>query len=221
VILGFLALRRPILVDFEAEKGGKMPRRIIKHHKETEKMSIKTTLATIKELGIKARWDAEWQEYQLECPVYGKGSTYHTDDQGDAIGTARLMAERHNTKPTEPTEPTPAEPVAQEAQEPEADSVAEAPKRRRYEWTIFRDCLDKRRVSIVGPSSAQMTQAQIKRHPEAKRFRLLDGDGTVCFYGAIVDPVRGGEFQSLDDYGTPAHGCTDIQYWTDGAWQTL
>jgi hypothetical protein len=54
-------------------------------------MTIKTTLAKLKVLGLKARWSSEWQEYRVTLHGLSKDReeaiAYYTDDPFDAVLT--------------------------------------------------------------------------------------------------------------------------------------
>ena len=49
-------------------------------------------------------------------------------------------------------------------------------------------------------------------------FRMLDDDGEVYYTGYSDD---NSSFKPLDDFGTPNAGCTEIQYFENGKWETL
>jgi hypothetical protein len=54
-------------------------------------MTIKTTLAKLKVLGLKARWSSEWQEYRVTLHGLSKDReeaiAYYTSDPFDAVMT--------------------------------------------------------------------------------------------------------------------------------------
>ena len=50
------------------------------------------------------------------------------------------------------------------------------------------------------------------------RFRMLDDDGMMYYKGYSDDSSS---FEPLDDFGMPNAGCTDIQYWENGKWESL
>lgn len=86
-------------------------------------------------------------------------------------------------------------------------------------WTITKDNIDGDAVGVVGPSTATLSIDEIKA--TGQRFRLLDDDGEIYYYGrAVLDDDDDG-FEPLDDFGTPNAGCTSIQYFEREAWQTL
>jgi len=57
--------------------------------------------------------------------------------------------------------------------------------------------------------------------PFAHKFRMLDDDGIVYYVGYCEDGDSEEAFNPLDDYGMPNDGCTEIQYWENGKWETL
>lgn len=58
-------------------------------------MTIKKTLAKLKELGCKARWSSEWQEYRVTLPNLSasreEAIAYYTSDPFDAVLTGAEM----------------------------------------------------------------------------------------------------------------------------------
>lgn len=77
---------------------------------------------------------------------------------------------------------------------------------------------------LTGPSTA--TEADVKRLQagEGTRFRMLDDDGEIYYYGRqleeseCTDAYENGfwgaesEFAPLDNFGRPNAGCTEIQF---------
>jgi hypothetical protein len=77
---------------------------------------------------------------------------------------------------------------------------------------------------LTGPRTA--TEADIKRLQagEGTRFRLLDDDGEIYYYGRqletsdCTEEYENGmwgaesEFAPLDNFGRPNAGCTELQY---------
>lgn len=53
------------------------------------------------------------------------------------------------------------------------------------------------------------------------KFRLLDDDGQVYYEGYSNDKDSEKAFMPLDNFGMPNAGCTEIQYWENGKWETL
>lgn len=49
-------------------------------------------------------------------------------------------------------------------------------------------------------------------------FRMLDDDDEVYYYGRCSS---NDSFSPLDDFGAPNAGCTTIQYFRSGKWETL
>ena len=91
-------------------------------------------------------------------------------------------------------------------------------------FTITKDKLAdgdmiKSMVGIVGPSGCELKSEEIKNHPEAKEFRLLDDDGVIYYYGKYVGPDDESLFEPLDCFGMPSAGCTVIQYKLNNRWE--
>lgn len=95
------------------------------------------------------------------------------------------------------------------------------------QWTITKDHIadpdapagtNLNAVGIVGPSSATLPADQIAAHPAAVSFRMYDDDGELYYEGALVgdDP-----FAPLDGFGMPNAGCTRIDRFENGRWETV
>jgi hypothetical protein len=78
-------------------------------------------------------------------------------------------------------------------------------------WKITRDVLDNKDINI-GNMHDQV--------PMPHKFRLLDDDGTVYFDGWSNDNESLMAFDPLD-WAMADSGCTEIQYFNDGKWETL
>lgn len=92
----------------------------------------------------------------------------------------------------------------------------------RYEWTITVDHLDLGIARTSGPWGVTRTPMEIAADPAGHRFRLRDDDGEVYAEGVFVgNPKSEDGFAPLDDYGVPALGATEIQYFEHGGWATL
>ena len=87
-----------------------------------------------------------------------------------------------------------------------------------YAWVITRDVLENRPVTILGPRISSYwidgetkadTARRLRGEEGRQRFQLLDCDGEVYYEGYLVG---GDGMEPLDDYGTPAAGCTDIRF---------
>lgn len=77
---------------------------------------------------------------------------------------------------------------------------------------------------LTGPRTA--TDADVKRLKagEGKRFRMLDDDGEIYYYGRQLEESEcteeyengyfgaESEFAPLDNFGRPNAGCTEIQF---------
>jgi hypothetical protein len=53
------------------------------------------------------------------------------------------------------------------------------------------------------------------------KFRMLDDDNEVYFEGYCTDNSSEYAFSPLDEFGMPCYGCTDIQYFENGRWESL
>ena len=84
-------------------------------------------------------------------------------------------------------------------------------------WTITNDLVDDGKK--VGNASCNFDEAKsaLLNH----RFRLLDDDGEVYYEGLSDDRDSQRAFAPLDDFGQGYAGCTEIHYFTDGAWRLL
>lgn len=76
-----------------------------------------------------------------------------------------------------------------------------------YAWMIYKDHLEGREVSVVGPSSTTMTAAEIRKKGDF--FTLHDDDDVKYFSGYLYGEDATGD-EPLDDYGQ-AFGCTNIK----------
>jgi hypothetical protein len=92
-----------------------------------------------------------------------------------------------------------------------------------YVWVITQDNLDMGLKGIRGPAACDLNEDEIRRHPKAEKFRLLDDDGEIYVYGYFVDLTGDADgFEPLDDYGKGGLGATEIQYRnTEGEYKTL
>lgn len=91
----------------------------------------------------------------------------------------------------------------------------------RYAWIITQDLINPNAKPVSGPSDCAWTPNQIASHTDARDFRMLDDDDNVCCIGILVDPDDEYYLGPLDDWGKPSLGCTAIQYWIQGEWQTI
>lgn len=92
-----------------------------------------------------------------------------------------------------------------------------------YVWGITQDNLDMGLKGLRGPSECHLSLDEIRKHPKAEKFRLLDDDGEIYVYGYFVDLTGEADgFEPLDDYGTGGLGATEIQYRNEeGEYKTL
>lgn len=72
---------------------------------------------------------------------------------------------------------------------------------------------------LTGPRNASESDVARLKAGEGVRFRMLDDDGEIYYYGlwleeSDADDGYGGEpeFSPLDCFGAPNAGCTEIQY---------
>jgi hypothetical protein len=88
-----------------------------------------------------------------------------------------------------------------------------------WHWKITHDYLSEQypehgnAAGVEGPRGCDVNM------PMPYRFRLLDDDGVLCLEG-VASRV---EFDPLDDYGMPAFGCTEIQFFnpSNNEWEVL
>lgn len=90
-------------------------------------------------------------------------------------------------------------------------------------WYITKDKLHEECGGIDSIDQAGQWNGKEETLEEAKQkckyaFRLLDDDGEVYFHGRSSN---NSSFAPLDQFGMPGYGCTEIQYYEDGKWQTL
>lgn len=101
-----------------------------------------------------------------------------------------------------------------------------------YGWVIIKDNIsailesDGSYVGVCGPRECPLEAEELKKHPAKEKFRLLDGDGDVHYYGywvPINPDVADAEemFGPLDDFGALNSGCTSIEYRENGIYKPL
>ena len=92
-------------------------------------------------------------------------------------------------------------------------------------WLITRDYTAdeySNAKGVCGPSTTHYTPGDIKHHPDAREFRLLDDDGNLMARGLYVGDDGEDIFSPLDDYAEAMWGCTQIQYKNKhGEWETI
>lgn len=90
-------------------------------------------------------------------------------------------------------------------------------------WIITKDKLAETEADsakgLTGPRSASDNDVARLKAGEGIRFRMLDDDREVYYYGRFLeeddcsaDYYAEEEFAPLDNFGTPNAGCTIIQY---------
>ena len=92
-------------------------------------------------------------------------------------------------------------------------------------WLITRDYTAdeySNAKGVYGPSTTTYTADEIRHHPDARTFRLLDDDGNLMAKGLYVGDDSEDLFAPLDDYGEAMWGCTEIQYKNKrGEWEAI
>jgi hypothetical protein len=84
-----------------------------------------------------------------------------------------------------------------------------------YNWTITRDYIENgAETGLTGPRNKSRHTAN------ETAFKMYDDDGALYYAGKIWGDFDGSE--PLDDFGTPAAGCTEIKLRdSDGVFRTL
>jgi hypothetical protein len=108
----------------------------------------------------------------------------------------------------------------------------------RAQWVITKDMIDDVPGYAAGTRSAGSTLPKLKGEGKTseeiaklaraegmtQRFRLLDDDGTPYYEGLMMPFEMFGDedavFSPLDDFGRGNAGCTELQYWANGTWET-
>lgn len=101
-----------------------------------------------------------------------------------------------------------------------------------YAWVITKDKIaepgepegtNANAVGVVGPCQAKYDAEFIKKN--GKKFRMLDDDGNIYYYGFIYhEPDSDSEdegFEPLSDFGTPNAGAVHIEYKENEEWKPL
>ena len=84
---------------------------------------------------------------------------------------------------------------------------------------LFEDGVEGEKSSVGVCSRDHLGEG--KNPSEIHKFRMLNGDGEVYYYGYSSDNNTEDAFAPLDDFGGPNDGCTEIQYYENGKWETL
>ena len=91
-------------------------------------------------------------------------------------------------------------------------------------WIITKDKIESDALGTTGPGIASDNDVKRLKAGEGVRFRMLDDDGEIYYYGRqlaesdCTEDYEGGfygaesEFAPLDNFGRPNAGCTDIQF---------
>ena len=83
-------------------------------------------------------------------------------------------------------------------------------------WKITEDLTDGEKVGTASCNYDEAKAALLQY-----RFRLLDDDGEIYYKGLSDDCDSQCAFAPLGDFGKGYAGCTEIHYFTDGAWRQL
>ena len=90
-------------------------------------------------------------------------------------------------------------------------------------WKVTRNIIDEGEEKCPLYQSVDFDGAKFKQSKHVK-FRLLDDDGEVYFWGLMDhSDLYGSEnkaFAPLDAFMN-SYGCTELQYREDGEWKTL
>ena len=84
------------------------------------------------------------------------------------------------------------------------------------EWYIDKDVIDD--GDAVDNWNGESISLEDCKQRCTHKFRMLDDDDTVYYEGYSNNSSS---FAPLDDFGMPNAGCTDIQYYEDGKWESL
>lgn len=95
-------------------------------------------------------------------------------------------------------------------------------------WEITKDKVcDGEDAGVKGPRGYDAIKSRLDGMGDEDKgtikFRMLDDDGEICYYGEMTTDDPGGEdlFAPLDHFGTPNAGCTSIQIREAGQWKTV
>lgn len=93
-----------------------------------------------------------------------------------------------------------------------------------YAWIITKDFItdpshDTDDAGTHGPSQVQLTEEQIKNHPDARQFRMYDSENILTYEGLFVGGNGNEMYGPLEDFGEANAGCTSIHYQSpSGEW---
>jgi hypothetical protein len=83
-------------------------------------------------------------------------------------------------------------------------------------WIITKDVIEN------GADEGVMSRAGSPREGfPSEKFRMFDDDGELYYEGMAEQDNESSGFEPLDDFGMPNAGCTEIQYFEKGKWNTL
>jgi hypothetical protein len=87
-------------------------------------------------------------------------------------------------------------------------------------FTITQDLVDNRFTKVVGPRGASLSSDEIQK--QGQKFRMLDDDGNIYYYGFYVETDESDELEPLDCFGMPNAGACSIEYLdSNGNWQKI
>jgi hypothetical protein len=83
-------------------------------------------------------------------------------------------------------------------------------------WIITKDVIEN------GADEGVMSRAGSPREGfPSEKFRMFDDDGELYYEGMLNKIMNLQGLNHLDDFGMPNAGCTEIQYFEKGKWNTL
>jgi hypothetical protein len=83
-----------------------------------------------------------------------------------------------------------------------------------YFWIIYKDHIDNGKAVGVCEGNKDLMSSQ-----SSIQFKMFDDDNILYYEGMLYGDFDG--FEPLDGYGRPAAGCTSIQLYQNGKWETL
>ena len=93
-----------------------------------------------------------------------------------------------------------------------------------YGWVITKDKIGGK-AGVVGPRNVSDEIVEKLKSPiknGAQKFRMLDDDKNIYYYGYLWGDGDETMFEPLDDYGMPNAGAVHIQYKNkEGDWEYL
>ncbi len=92
----------------------------------------------------------------------------------------------------------------------------------KVEWIITKDIIS-RKFGDTPQDGTQSPGSMSKKEiiQNGTKFKMYDDDGNLCYIGYSTDSSSESAFSPLDDFGSPNSGCTRIDYFENGKWETL